>query len=104
MVDIVLIVLVIALILAVILRQIKTIGYILLPSIVDGKVQLNGLFNILVGIFFGIPVIGQIYVTVIAIEPLSILIGFGVVFTSVFGASSVIEYAATQSPLVETEK
>lgn len=95
MADIVLIVLVIALILAVVLRQIKSDGYLVLPKIENGKFQLNALFYIIIGVIFGIPVIGQIYPTVNPLDALSILIGFAVVFTSIYGTNTLIDAAGT---------
>lgn len=95
MADIVLIVLVIALILAVVLRQIKSDGYLILPKIENGKFQLNALFYIIIGVIFGIPVIGQIYPTVNPLDALSILIGFAVVFTSIYGTNTLIDAAGT---------
>lgn len=93
--DIVLTVLIIALILAVILRQIKSDGYLILPTIENGKFQLNALLYIIVGTFFGIPVIGQVYPTINPTDPLSLLLATGIVFTSVYGANTVIDATGT---------
>ncbi len=104
MADIVLIVLVIALILAVVLRQIKSDGYLVLPKIENGKFQLNALFYILIGVFAGIPIIQTVYAGVHPADGLSLLIGFGTVFTSIYGTNGLIDYAVTESPLVENEE
>jgi hypothetical protein len=104
MIDIVLTVLLIALILAVILRQIKSDGYLILPKIENGKFQLNALFYILIGVFAGIPIIQTVYSGVNPTDGLSLLVGFGIVFTSIYGTNGLIDYAVTESPLVENEE
>ncbi len=95
MVDIVLIVLASALILGVVLRQVKVEGYLILPSIKDGKFQLNSLFYVIIGFLFGIPVLEQIYAGISPTEPLSLLVGFGAVFTSIYGANTLIDAVGT---------
>lgn len=101
MADVVLIVLVIALVLAVILRQIKSDGYLILPKIENGKFQLNALFYILIGVFAGIPIIQTVYAGVHPADGLSLLVGFGIVFSSIYGTNGLIDYAVTISPIVE---
>mgnify|MGYP007005627926 CR=1 FL=1 len=95
MTDVVLVVLLLGLILAVVLRQIKSDGYLILPKVEDGKFQLNALFYIIIGVIFGIPVIGQIYPSVNPLNALSILIGFAVFFTSIYGTNTLIDAAGT---------
>lgn len=95
MAEIVLIVLLAALILAVILRQMKSDGYLILPRIEDGKFQLNALLYIIVGVFFGISVIGQVYPTVTPGDALTLLLAVGIVFTSVYGANTIIDATGT---------
>jgi hypothetical protein len=105
MADIVLIVLVIALILAVVLRQIKSDGYLILPKVEDGKFQLNALFYIIVGVMFGIPIIGQVYPTITSGDTLTLLLGFGIVFTSIYGTSTLVDAAGTAvTPTPEPEE
>jgi len=95
MADINLIVLILALILAVVLRQVKSDGYLILPKIENGKFQLNALLYIIVGVFFGIPVIGQVYPTITPSDAISLLLAVGIVFTSVYGANTIIDAAGT---------
>lgn len=95
MTDVVLVVLLLGLILAVVLRQIKSDGYLILPKVEDGKFQLNALFYIIVGVMFGIPTIGQVYPTIIPGDILTLLLGFGIVFTSIYGTNTVIDAAGT---------
>jgi len=103
MIDYVLITLLTALILAVALRQIKSDGYLILPKIENGKFQLNALFYILIGVFAGIPTIQTVYPSVHPGDGLSLLVGFGIVFTSIYGTNGLIDYAVTISPIVEPE-
>lgn len=95
MIDIVLIALLSALILAVIMRQIKVDGFLILPTIKDGKFQLNSLLYIIIGVIFGLTIIGQIYPSVNPSDALSILLGFASVFTAVYGANTIIDTAGT---------
>jgi hypothetical protein len=103
MAEFVLLLLIIALILAVILRQIKSDGYLILPKIEDGKFQLNALLYIIVGVFFGIPVIGQVYPTVSPADALSLLLAIGIVFTSIYGANTIIDAAGTAITPADSE-
>lgn len=103
MISFVFVALILALILAVIFRQIKSDGYLILPKVENGKFQLNALFYIIIGFFFGIPIIGQVYPTINPTDAVSILLGIGIVFTSIYGTNTIIDavgtYAAPSEPL-----
>jgi hypothetical protein len=103
MIDYVLITLLLALILAVALRQIKSDGYLVLPKIENGKFQLNALFYILIGVFAGIPIIQTVYAGVHPTDGLSLLVGFGTVFTSIYGTNTLIDAAGTYAAPTEEE-
>jgi len=103
--DFVLITLFSALLLAVVLRQIKSDGYLVLPQVENGKFQLNALFYIIIGVFTGIPVIQTVYTGINPSDGLSILVGFGIVFTSIYGTNTVIDAAGTYvAPTSESVK
>lgn len=102
--DLTLLILVIALILAVVLRQIKSDGYLILPRVEDGKFQLNAFLYIIVGIMAGIPIISQVYPTIT--DTMSLLVGFGIIFTSIYGTNTIIDAAgtaATPTPSTDEE-
>lgn len=95
---VVLVVLVFAVILAVLARQAKSEGWNWKPGYnSNDKFQLNTILYLMVAVIFGIPIVAQIYTSVILTDPLSILVGFYGVFAAIFGTETLIDYGATKT-------